>query len=156
MFDKERDLVEIGSHSYNLKEGGEGGFDHLNYRTADAIVNRQKGRDGANKALEIKYGPNWRSIIAQKANQASQLSEYGKMKRLSALKRGQENGSFSFLGRTHSDESKKKMSEKAKERLKKSENNSQYGSMWITDGESNRKIKKDDPIPNGWKKGRII
>jgi 3-oxoacyl-[acyl-carrier-protein] synthase III len=36
-------------------------------------------------------------------------------------------------------------------------NNSQYGSMWITDGtrEGNRKINKNDPIPEGYGKGRV-
>lgn len=30
MFAKEQELVEIGPHSYNLKKGGEGGFDYIN------------------------------------------------------------------------------------------------------------------------------
>lgn len=29
MFAKEKELVEIGEHSYNLMEGGKGGFDHI-------------------------------------------------------------------------------------------------------------------------------
>lgn len=33
--------------------------------------------------------------------------------------------------------------------------NSQYGTMWITNGRENKKIKKDiDPIPEGWYNGR--
>lgn len=32
--------------------------------------------------------------------------------------------------------------------------NSQFGSMWITDGSCNQKIKKDAPIPDGWSRGR--
>jgi hypothetical protein len=32
--------------------------------------------------------------------------------------------------------------------------NSQYGTMWITDGSTNRKIKKGDPIPEGFRAGR--
>lgn len=33
--------------------------------------------------------------------------------------------------------------------------NSQYGTMWITNGRENKKIKKDvDNIPDGWYKGR--
>lgn len=33
--------------------------------------------------------------------------------------------------------------------------NSQFGTMWITDGQVNKKIKKIDTIPEGWYKGRI-
>ena len=33
--------------------------------------------------------------------------------------------------------------------------NSQYGTMWITNGTENKKIKKDEPIPEGWNKGRV-
>ncbi len=32
--------------------------------------------------------------------------------------------------------------------------NSQYGTIWITNGIQNKKIKKDQDIPEGWKKGR--
>lgn len=32
--------------------------------------------------------------------------------------------------------------------------NSQFGTMWITDGFENKKIKKEDVIPDGWYKGR--
>ena len=34
--------------------------------------------------------------------------------------------------------------------------NSQYGTMWITNGESNRKIKVDGQIPEGFRKGRSV
>jgi hypothetical protein len=34
------------------------------------------------------------------------------------------------------------------------EKNSQFGTMWITDGVTNKKIKKNDTIPEGWCKGR--
>ena len=30
MFQKEKELVQIGKHSYNLKLGGQGGFDFIN------------------------------------------------------------------------------------------------------------------------------
>ncbi len=33
--------------------------------------------------------------------------------------------------------------------------NSQYGTMWITNGRQNKKIKKDQVILQGWRKGRI-
>ena len=34
--------------------------------------------------------------------------------------------------------------------------NSQYGSMWITDGILNSKIPKGSCIPDGWRKGRVL
>lgn len=34
--------------------------------------------------------------------------------------------------------------------------NSQYGTMWITDGSKSIKIIKGSDIPSGWKKGRIL
>ena len=38
----------------------------------------------------------------------------------------------------------------------KGSKNSQFGAMWITNGQENKKIKKDvDIIPEGWYKGRI-
>ena len=34
--------------------------------------------------------------------------------------------------------------------------NSQFGSMWITNGIDNKKIIKDNVIPDGWRKGRVM
>jgi len=62
-------------------------------------------------------------------------------------------GYFSFLGKKHSDETKEVMSEKAK--LRSGSKNSQYGTIWITNGAKNRKIKKNNSIPKGWKRGAI-
>jgi group I intron endonuclease len=66
-----------------------------------------------------------------------------------------------------SEETKQKMSaaqkgrivtEEAKEKLREyiGDKNSQFGSMWITDGNTNMKIKKDVIIPEGWGKGRTF
>jgi hypothetical protein len=53
-------------------------------------------------------------------------------------------------GKTHSEETKQK--------LRKSKGvgatNSQFGTCWITNGVENKKIKKEDIIPDGWIKGR--
>lgn len=48
--------------------------------------------------------------------------------------------------------------EETKEKLRQltQEKNSQFGSMWITDGNKNMKIKKDAIIPEGWGKGRTF
>ena len=34
--------------------------------------------------------------------------------------------------------------------------NSQYGTIWVTNGKSNMKIKKENPIPEGYRKGRVL
>jgi len=57
-----------------------------------------------------------------------------------------------WKGKTHSFEAKMKMSEKAK--LKIGNKNSQFGTMWITNGFKNQKIKQSQLIPEGWVKGR--
>ncbi len=66
-----------------------------------------------------------------------------------------------WTGRKHSEETKKKMSETAKERLKDPTKNSQYGTCWIYNEElkENKKIKKEELqewINKGWIKGRKI
>jgi hypothetical protein len=38
----------------------------------------------------------------------------------------------------------------------KGERNSQFGTMWITNEKENKKIKKDEPIPEGWRRGRSL
>jgi hypothetical protein len=59
-----------------------------------------------------------------------------------------------WKGRSHSDETKLKISKKSSVH-QKGQGNSQYGTMWITNGNENKKIKKDvDIIPDGWYKGR--
>lgn len=34
--------------------------------------------------------------------------------------------------------------------------NTQYGTMWITNGTENKKIKKESVLPYGWYKGRVV
>jgi hypothetical protein len=36
------------------------------------------------------------------------------------------------------------------------QSNSQYGTMWVTNGETNKKIKKKEPIPEGYYPGRKL
>ena len=58
-----------------------------------------------------------------------------------------------FSGKLHSEESKGKIGEKNSVN-QKGELNSQYGTIWITDGHLNQKIKKDSQIPENWYRGR--
>lgn len=60
-----------------------------------------------------------------------------------------------WTGRKHSSETKEKMSLSAKGKHL-GQKNSQYGSMWITNGIENKKIKIIDEIPVNWYRGRTI
>ena len=60
-----------------------------------------------------------------------------------------------FLGKTHTEETKKKIGE-ANSKKQKEIGNSQFGTKWITNGTENKKIKKEETIPIGWKAGRCI
>lgn len=77
------------------------------------------------------------------------------------VKKSYENGrdrntpNWSFEGREHTEETKKKIGE-ANSKRQKGSGNSQFGTMWITDGIENKKIRKTDPVPDGWRKGRQL
>ena len=134
MFDKERELVEIGSHSYNLKEGGYGGWDHINTGSDEHIERckrAQSFKDPSNNFFKGKIlGNNIRLLDAEHKNLMIEKS-----KSETAIKKRKE----TYLKIEHSQGS----------------NNSQYGTMWITNGTANRKIRKEDVIPEGWGKGRV-
>jgi hypothetical protein len=59
-----------------------------------------------------------------------------------------------FKGKKHSNETINKMKDSASKR--RSDQNSQYGTCWITNDKDNQKIKRGDLIPIGWKLGRSI
>lgn len=65
-----------------------------------------------------------------------------------------------WVGKKHSDETKRKMSEThRKNHHQEGEKNSQYGTCWITNGKENLKVKKsevDAYVEKGWTKGRFI
>jgi hypothetical protein len=60
-----------------------------------------------------------------------------------------------FKGKSHTEESKKLMSESSKNKGL-SDSNSQFGTCWITNGTQNMKIRKGDSIPEGWSLGRKL
>lgn len=136
MFNTERELVELNKNSYNLKCGGHGGWDHIKGTKQILSEARIIGHKKKSNALKGRK-PSNNSIDALK-----QAHKEGKIKY------------DTFRGKKHTEETKKKVSDKAKERLSNPKNNSQYGTMWITNGIENKKIKKNEVIPEGWNKGR--
>lgn len=113
----------------NLKLGGSGGF------------SKESWKLGAKKMNEIVWcDPEYRKRHSQRVSEMfKRLNKEGKLK------------PYDWTGRKHS--------EKTKEKMRKSKNigllNSQYGSRWITNEVINKKIKSNDPIPKGWRFGRV-
>jgi hypothetical protein len=85
-------------------------------------------------------------------------SEYRKNFSLK-VKKGHDDVNFNpatFKGKKHKEESKKKIGQ-SNSIKQKGENNSQFGTCWITNGKENKKILKTDlHLYSEWKLGRII
>jgi len=87
--------------------------------------------------------PEWWNSVIEKRKKS--ISEYWK------------NNPGSFTGKSHSDLSKQKIGEK-NSKHQKGNLNSQFGTKWIYSLEEkiSKKIPKNDPIPEGWFKGRKL
>ena len=128
----------------NLKNGGEGGFTSEGHREKFINTkNRLLAKKNSEKTQKwlIENNPSWNK------------------KRLKNISKGLKNNTTiingTFKSKTHSEEAKKKISEKAKQRT--GERNSQYGTCWVTKDGENKKIKKEllpDYQNNGWVRGR--
>jgi len=147
IFDNEKDMklkeVELVTEefckredTYNICEGGQGGWSYVN----NNLPNGMLGKVQTSKQKHIA------KLVMSKLNQDKIFKERAKYFRGLIDHK-------SFLGKKHTEEHKQYMSEIMKEK-QKGENNSQYGTMWITNGSESRKIKKVDIIPDGWYKGR--
>lgn len=125
--------------TYNLKIGGYGGWDHITYQPfSDPKIQNILSIKGNAALVEKRKDPVW----------AECFSHTMKISRTKDNRKP-------FAGKTHSAQTKKRLSESAKMRLADPTKNSQYGTIWITDGTQNRKIQNTDSIPDGWYRGRI-
>lgn len=140
--------------TYNICEGGRGGFGFINSSELRNGFERDSsraidGRKAADKILESKYGHRWRQELGILGHQ--------KIKSLLEIDpnyiKDRQSPSHGFAGKFHTPEtiSKMKMSHAGKHVGTK---NSQFGTYWITDGVANKKISAGTIIPDGWIKGR--
>lgn len=143
MYAKEKEVVDddflLREDVYNLRRGGVGGFDHLNKtgKNTQWIDN-----DSRCKKITKRISDKWKR--GDYANTTFSRSDVF----IEAAK-------TSFSGKKHSDETKVKISEKMKSK-QSGQNNSQYGTMWITNGKQNMKVCKSEELPSGWFKGRTL
>ena len=152
MYAKEAELVTTDfiaeSNTYNLKVGGAGGFDFINTKNLNGT---HKGVSKRQYLLQTdpEWRANWHSAVKSGIAKISPETRQKMNASASNKLRGRPG---MFAGKTHTDEAKKKISENNK-LTSAGERNSQYGTMWITNGYIRKKIKNDQPIPEGWQKG---
>jgi hypothetical protein len=136
--EKERELVNEKfverDDTYNIMLGGDG-FNHTKERLRELASNMNEKKE-QNPTYIAK-----RKLAA--GNTFKKLHKEGKVK------------FDNFKGKKHSEETKKKIGKKNSIKQSGSKN-SQYGSRWITNKIENKKIGKDEPIPEGWFLGRKI
>lgn len=135
-------------NTYNICPGGKGGFGYINKNklnltgkhTEASLVNIQK----ATIALRILEKDD--KFLEKRAEATSK-----------SLKKRFSEKPHQWLGRKHTEETKRKIS-KSRLSLGKKYKNSQYGTCWITNGQENKKIKKetlDSWIKQGYYRGRV-
>ena len=152
MYAKESALVNeeflATKNTYNLKVGGFGGWDYINLNDDIRIEKNRRARKNADDALLKKYG----------VTNPSQLDSVKKKLSAAMHKRISEGYVLSnlpsFQGKKHTTETKRKMSMSLVGK-QAGDKNSQYGTKWITDGNINKKIKKGDLMPEGFREGKI-
>ncbi|CAB4162936.1 grpIintron_endo, group I intron endonuclease [uncultured Caudovirales phage] len=143
---KEKEMVVISENSYNLCDGGKGGFGYINSNEELRIEKNKKARQTTDKILLEKYGVKnpfqLEHIKRETSERNKKLHKEGKMK------------APDWSGKKHTEESKQKMRKSKNIGI----NNSQYGTCWITNGQENKKIKKEELViwlNQGYYKGRI-
>lgn len=149
MNEKEAELVNedfcLRSDTYNLAPGGKGGWGYVNLHGLGVRLNEQRSRDPSvqTKALQSS------AESLRKLRSDDEWSDNVRRKISRSLKK---NPSLGFKGKKHSDDTLSKLRKPKNEGQK----NSQFGTMWITNGEKNAKIHKDGALPPGWRQGRTM
>ena len=155
MFESEKNIVTEEflkrSDVYNLKLGGEGGWDHLN--TKEYLDKKKEASLKGAAAFKTRFENDpdlkekYRKMGSERFKQLWDNPKY----------REKFLNTKSFLGKTHTPETINKMKEShTRNKHQQGEKNSQFGMMWIhsLDEKVSKRIKKTDPIPEGWFKGR--
>ena len=137
----------------NLRFGGEGGWEHVN-RDVDALRNHAENIRA--KYLEKMQDSDFRKAFCEKMT-AAMASEETREKISKSTKEHFKIFGGAFVGKQHSEETKSKIGEKNSIR-QAGENNSQYGTCWIShELVGSKRINKEflpEFIEQGWIKGR--
>lgn len=140
MKNKEKELVILSEMSYNLCEGGKGGFSYINVTMKNKMTELKSH-------IQKNKPKNYYSDLGYKSAKVTS-HRMKKMHREGLL------SAPNWTGKKHSEETKQKMRKSKNVGI----NNPNYGTMWITDGKENKRIKKEELlswIEKGYYRGRI-
>lgn len=133
---KEAELVVVSEETYNLCEGGQGGFSYIN-------SNKLNGMNGKPHS-ELQRRTARKNAMKLNSSRSSEFwSNHFK-------------GNKSFSGRKHSEETKRKIGQ-ANSKHQRGSKNSQYGTCWICNEKEIRKISLEDLeiwMDRGYLRGR--
>ena len=152
MNDKERELVVLNENTYNLCPGGQGGFGYINQN-----ISAEQKQIYKAKAIfldKIHNESEFRDKFLASVRKRSDDLEYRNnlSKGVSASYQDRDGP---WKGKNHSLETIHKM-ENSHIGKHSGRKNSQFGTMWITNGYCSKKVNKNDTVPEGWYKGRVI
>ena len=160
MNQKEKEIVNEkfvkSKNTYNLKIGGDGGFDFINTNCRDKLYKNQKRASEIMHEL-LQTDEDFRKFYSDRLKKAMNKPEVRKKMSKSIKAVIAKNGSW-WTGKKHKEESKLKIG-KASSINQRGSGNSQYGTVWIHNEElkQSKKIKKEELekyLALGWKKGR--
>ena len=138
-FSHENDIVNSNKWANMIHEDGVNG---------GGVSNKKPTKSSIDKCKETKANWSDSERLKHYAYAAEQLQ-------IATMEKYGVKSIFSIINKDEELNAKRKLIYKEIEHQKGSKN-SQYGTMWITDGINNAKIGKDLNIPDGWIKGRIV
>jgi len=147
LIQREKEIITeqhiIDENCYNLKFGGLGGGKFIN----------PQHQFKCSQAAGIKHSERMLNDNEYREKYSKKISEANhKRHKRGDLKPIQKN--YSWFGKKHKEETIQKMKQ-SKKGQGTGENNSQFGTRWITNGSENKKIKKDEILPPNWKYGYV-
>lgn len=144
---KEAELVVVSEETYNLCDGGKGGWSYVNKLEKMRSI-RSKNLKAVTRDVLIKNGKKTGSKNLKRTHAKGKLKHtyFG------------QNASHMLLVQKRlstTEVKEKRKTTMATNNHQKGEKNSQYGTIWITNGVLNMKIPKNREIPENYRKGRI-
>ena len=131
--------------TYNIMLGGQGGW---SYVQQNRLNHNEKAKAAHQKSIKIA-----RLAKVEKAKEPNHQEEQNQ-KVSNGLKFYYTQHKNPFDGRTHTAETRKKMSDARKGKVDGKKNPS-YGKHWITNGLVSKLVPKTDALPRGFEKGRV-